>query len=412
MTATDAPALQLNAAPSGISYKVLTAWRGPPANRGQLVAELADATARKLHFDLYGPATAQVEMNGRSPQVAGIQELSQDLVVHRWNPVLARYECFFRGPIGHTADTLDASSHKVNIQAADYRALLTSRTILRTARTYSATDQAGIFQDIINTYTQGQPDPYDLGLWWVGPVDPTGQPIASTGVVRDRSYTATEVVGTVLDNLGACINGFDWSADPVDPYGAQISGAARCANVRLWYPRRGTTVPFVAEYGATVARLTRTVDSTGFANGVTNTGSGTPPMVANSYGDVFTNPQLHAEGMWPETISNPTVVVQATLQQQADGRLALDSILIPSYSLVLMPNVWFRQYDCWLGDTIEIRIASGRLNVDTQARIITVDIDIDNDGNEQVTLTVARVTPTLASVLGNYTTQLQALSRR
>jgi hypothetical protein len=238
---------------------------------------------------------------------------------------------------------------------------------------------------------------------------------ATTGVVRDRTYTGAFKAGELITQLAAVINGFDWGMEPVDPATGSPGSAAPAASARIWYPRRGVTKAFIAEWGVSVASLSRTTDSATFANWVRmdgkNDGSGNPIFVT-SRGDAYTNPQLHPEGVWMEGSSSPDISIITTLQQQADGQLALDSILTPSYSLVLTPDAWRQRADCWLGDTIEVRVKSGRLAVDTQVRLIQVAFDIDDDGNEKLSLTVARAAPSLAQLFADQRTQLDALSRR
>jgi hypothetical protein len=216
----------------------------------------------------------------------------------------------------------------------------------------------------------------------------------------------------MIDQLAAVINGFDWGCEPTNP--GQGVGGYPCQPY-VWFPNRGVAKTFTAEYGSTLSHLTRTVDSTTFANWVRNDGqpaSGGAALWVSSAGDVVTNPQLHAEGLWPEGISNPSTTNTTTLQQQSDGRLGLDSILTPSYALTLVPNAWQAKSDAWLGDTIGVRVVSGRLNVNTTARIIQVDITVDDEMVETVTPTVARAVATLGDVLSDTQSQLDALSRR
>jgi hypothetical protein len=380
-----------------------------------MVGELANLRSLRLHFDLYGPATAACVLDGRSPGAASLQELSQDLCLYRWNPAVGAYQILFRGPIGHTQDTVSETTHTVNVQAADYRALIARRP-LGGAMTFSQADQfsiaAGLLQGAPGFADPTQP-PYDQGYDLPVLTNPDGSSLASTGVLRDRTYTGAEKAGDRLDNLAAVINGFDWGAEPWDAINATPD--LRAAKTQVWYPQRGVTKTFVADYGGTVASLSRTVDSTAFANWVRNDGTPNPDgtaLFAVAAGDAVTNPQLHPEGWWPEQVSNASTSNPATLAQQAGGQLAVDSILLPSYALTLVPGAWTWKTDCWLGDTVTVRVRSGRLNVDTTARIIQLDVTVDDNGVETVALTVARSVTTLADLLVGQRSELDALSRR
>jgi hypothetical protein len=396
-------------------WRVSTCWRGPSAIRSQMVTELSDARARKFHADLNGPATAEIVIDGRSPQCAGIQELSQDLVLNRFNRRTNFYECWFRGPIGRSEDTISETVHTVNVAASDYRAML-GRRIMNGPTNYMQQDQALIFQGFVGNLLSSSFGPFTLGLLWRGVYNPDGTYLgATTGVLRDRSYTGAEKTLDMLDNLSQVINGFDWGIEPYDPTNTADPLPYPSGSLYLWYPQRGIVRSFVAEYGATVSNLTRTVNSTDFANWVRNDGQNNAdgtPMFANSLGDAVTNPQLHPEGVWQEGISHSDVNQQATLQQQADGELARTSILQPSYTLSLVPGAWLTKSDCWLGDSIELRVVSGRLAVDTTIRILQVDIDIDDNGVERVALTVGRPAVSLSTVIGDQQARLDALSRR
>jgi len=397
--------------PDGRWWRIQTTRRGPPAQRGELVTELGDARARKIHFDLFGAASAECVIDGRSPQCATIAELSQDLVLYRWNPYKnypnsGAYDLLFRGPIGRTQDTVSETVHTVNISAVDYRGFLHDRLPVGVNVTWTSTDQATMVRYLVQPYGYGSASgAYDIGY--------TVGNIGATGVLRDRTYSGAQMIGSAIDDLAACINGFEWSVEPYDP-AVYHGNVTQVADVRVWYPTRGGTPPFVAEYGATVSSLTRTVNSQTFANWILQFGAnvGNLPMVSSALGDVVNNPQLHPEGLWPETVSSPDVSVQATLDQQAQGRLALDSVLQPSYTVVLTPGVWTQKSDCWLGDTITLRVKSGRLAVDTAIRIIGIDFDVDDAGIDRISLTVGRPDPNIAARLGKVETRLDALGRR
>jgi hypothetical protein len=400
----------LIAPPDGRMWKFSLVWRGPPAQRGQGVGEFTQVRARKLHLDLYGPATAEFVVDGRSSDATLIQEMYHDLIVQRFDPYPTNggWTVLFRGPFARSEDTISATTHTVNFAAADYRAML-NRCVTNVAKTYSQVLQESIFADLVGNFSNLKPPPFDLGAAVTRLWNPDGTSLGSTGVRRDRTYTGAEKTGDMLTNLSQVINGFDFE---LTPWG---TGYDRTFTPTIWYPQRGVTKSFVAEYGATVESLTRTVNSTDFANWVrfdgTNSAPGTP-VYAISPGDVMVNPGLHAEGLWMAQQSAADVSVSTTLQQQSDGYLALHSQIIPSYTLQLVPGAWNGQRDCWLGDTIELRIKSGRLNVDTSIRIVGIDFDINDEGQERIALIVGRSDVDFTDVMAGQRNRLDALSRR
>lgn len=407
------PKAGLKAPIDGRMWRVITSWRVPP-NRNIMLGEFTNARSRKLHFDLFGPATAECSVDGRTQQASTLQELSQDLSFYRFNPVTGAYDCWFTGPIGRTLDTLSETVHTISVNATDYRAML-GRSIKNVGHTYTQTDQAAIVSDLVYPFRTAATMPWDQGIVYYGATAPDGGTLPTpnaTGVLRDRTYVGNEKIGKVIDDLAACINGFDWGCEPI----SGTSNPPSSTYLRIWYPQRGVVKTFVAEYGVNVSSLTRSVDSTDFANWDRFDGQpaadGTPVFAIGQPTDVITNPGGHPEGFWQDQQSAADVSVDTTLQQQADGYLAYHSRLVPSYTIKLIPGAWVSKADCWLGDTIELRIKSGRLNVDTAIRILGVDVDINDNGQETISLIVGRSDVTFGDVIADQQHRLDALSRR
>jgi hypothetical protein len=277
------------------------------------------------------------------------------------------------------------------------------------AQSFTAALQESIVKAIVHPVPDYSP-PYNLGLYYLGFYQPDSSApiVGNTGTTRTIAYAGTEQMAAEIDKLATMAGGFDWGCEPPGP----SDPASVAAIFYCWYPQRGVSQPFIAEYGTNVTSVKRTVDSTGFANWVQYTGtSGTAAQVAS--GDVVTNPQLHAEGLWQATKSDANVSDTSLLLAEAQYDLGQESILTPSYTLTLAPGAWAgKVLTCWLGDTIRVRVQSGRLSVDINVRIVQVDITIDDAGNETIALTVARPPQTLAGVLGAQTQNLYQLNRR
>jgi hypothetical protein len=47
--------------------------------------------------------------------------------------------------------------------------------------------------------------------------------------------------------------------------------------------------------------------------------------------------------------------------------------------------------DVWLGDTVNVQVRSGRLNVNDQLRVVEMDFALDADNLEILTLTVGAI---------------------
>jgi hypothetical protein len=205
------------------------------------------------------------------------------------------------------------------------------------------------------------------------------------------------------------VNGFDYDVLP--------SAVDDHDNLRVFYPAQGVTRTGIAlQYGSTVATVTRTVDSSAYANYVRVLGNNT---------NANPTPQLYAEdwvasahaitptpvGLWMLADDATSVTVQSALNDKATGDLSLDAVLIPHYTLGLAPDAY-----TWgnprMGDTVPLIIQSGRLNVNTAVRVLGITYQIGDDGQEDVTLTVARPQPNFRKLLGQAARDVRDLALR
>jgi hypothetical protein len=82
------------------------------------------------------------------------------------------------------------------------------------------------------------------------------------------------------------------------------------------------------------------------------------------------------------------------------------------YTVRLKRGGWQGPDHIWLGDTVRLIIPSGRLDVDTTARVHEVAIDIDEDGGETVTLTLGGKRPDFRRWPSAIERRLKNLERR
>ena len=404
-------------------------WRFLLADRfpnTAVVADLEGARSRSLHFDLNAPSTCQFTVDGRVPGLKEMTELEQDIAAYRWTG--HSWQCMFRGPIGNTEDQLTGTSHTTNINAADYRAMLGRRLNGTINLTYTNIDQAQIVSNLVQVamsppggWPHGNPAgaPFDIGLrghadgsGWAQLLGPEGLPLATTGQIRTRTYTGGETIGSLLDNLSNVLGGFEYAVLPFDPITTRWSGQPT-----VWYDHRGIVqTNWVAEYGSTIRSCTRSVQTSDFGNlirytGQADTQGNSPPAVYATVDDVWQTPAAHPEGFWEVNVSAPDVSLTATLSEQAQGALDDASLIQPSYTLNVAAGTWTGPLDCWLGDTITLKIKSGRLDVNTQIRILAVDVTISDEGTEAISLTVGRPAVTLKTLFTNAHRRLDQLER-
>jgi hypothetical protein len=335
-----------------------------PASGGHDVS-VTQARSRSVTFRLSDPHEAGFDIDANTPAGMYVQELSTDLHCIRDGQIL------YRGRVGPTADDGDEkSADTVNVKTSDYRELLKRR------RLYSG--------DII-TFTQNGQD----NIAWVlvnnTQVRAGGDLGISKGVgfggdnqwYRDRTYILGDSIGEKIQELSEVDQGFEWSIDPVD---------ASSLHMNLYHPRRGTNKGVVLEYGGLIRAYHRETNPGDYANQIRVTGDTsvlTAAGVTRVAADIATRP----EGIWDGIYGND-IQTSAALNDRADWQLANSQLIPVSYSLTFKPGGWDGPDHVWLGDTVEVVIKSGRLNVDAFYRVHEIAITLDDNGNESVVMSL------------------------
>jgi len=387
----------------------------PPTWDRTIVAELVSAQGRRLTQVANTAAQFDFSLDGRSPECVTLAELGQDVYVWRWDDTTGADVCVFRGVVDHSQDTVTEDGHTVAVTAHDYLGVLARRFIRpATQQVFVNADQDTLAASILNYGNGGANTDLDPGSWiplQTSPVNPDGSPRGLSGQLLTRTYQGGQPLGTALSDLSllAPPNGFDYDVQP-----GAVAGLGRDA-LRVFYPNQGVArTDVVLEYGANVANLQRTVDSTAYSNYVRvlgNNNSSDPTVaqvIAEASNADAANPTV---GLWPLSDNASSVSVPATLAQHAAGDLNEYGTLTPTYVLGLTPG-WYVWGYPRMGDTVQLIVRSGRLNVNTSVRVVGVTFDVGDDGQEDVTLTVGRPLTTLAKLLHDTTTDIGDLVRR
>lgn len=347
-----------------------TPWHflyGPPQPTGGWTGEFVQAQSRTLTMRS-GPTNyhqADLNINGRDPVASDFTELENDI------QVLYGDQLLFAGRIVPTQDTLDASQHRVTVTALDYREVL-RRRYMASPLSFTGQDVGAIAYDMIQT-VQGYPSG-DLGI-----VQGIG---AVTGTDQTYTTAAGDYCGQDIDTVAQMTPGqFDWDITPYGP-----------ADLRLdvFVNGRGTDRGVILEYGgALVSSMTRVVDPSTYADAVYVTGDSSVSLTPQN----LVAAGIGAQGRWDSVIGT-TLLTSQSLVAYAQYALANAEYLAPTYTVVLHPGVWSALgglHWIWLGDTVTLRIQSGRLNVDDPLPVSEIDFDISPDGLETVTLTLGPV---------------------
>jgi hypothetical protein len=383
----------------------------PATLASTIIAELTDARARQLVQAWNTPATLTFTLDGHAPAAALIAELQHDVVAWRWDDQTGQEIAVFRGPVTQSQDTLDEQSHAVAYTCHDYVAML-QRRILTATYTVTGRDQDLIAGDLLGlassatTSAGASLSPASYLPMGLESVAPGGALRGLSGQLRDRTYYGSQNVGQAVDDLAKVLGGFDYDVQP--------SAVDASDSLRVFYPAQGVTRADVAlQYGSTVAALTRSVDSAAYANYVRCLGNNSS---ANP------TPQLYGEaaaagaatttaGLWMLADDAANVTVAATLTEKAQGDINLDAVLVPAYTLTLAPGAYTWGHPN-MGDTVPLIVQSGRLNVNSNVRVLGIAYLIGDDGQEDVTLTVARPPTQLVDLLTKSDQSVKALAQR
>jgi hypothetical protein len=348
-------------------------WRilyGPPQPVGGATAEIIQAQNKQIILRTEPDQNHEVsfDIDGRDPAAAGIVELQTDLTV------MFGARIVFTGRIVPTQDTLDASSHRVQVTAYDYREVLRRRAVLPgDTLSWTNKEQATIAWNMIQA-TQARPGG-QLGI-----AQGAGQ---TTGVKR-TAYTATvgDYIGDDITTLAQLDNGFEWQITPYGPADLRFD---------VFYPRQGTDRGVVLSYGdSRISSITRTVDPSTFADCVYVTSSGGSGSLSAQHveaPDIAGRP----EQRWDSVVGTQDNTL-ATLTDHAQGLLNQLQVVTPSYAIQFYPGAWDGPDWLWLGDPVTVRIDSGRLQVnDAGLRVVEMAFALSADNVETLTLTVGAI---------------------
>jgi hypothetical protein len=96
------------------------------------------------------------------------------------------------------------------------------------------------------------------------------------------------------------------------------------------------------------------------------------------------------EQRWDATIGTQDQT-QDTLNADAAGLLQSMQVVVPAYEVILHPGAWDGPDWLFLGDTVTLRIDSGRLQVNEKLRVVEMAFAISADNVETLTLTIGAI---------------------
>lgn len=277
----------------------------------------------------------------------------------------------------------DYNDGRLTIEAAELWSYFHRRR-LGTTKTYSATDQLDIVRDLID-YAQSQPGG-DIRIDVV---------TTDSGVVRDRTYYGYErqVIGTLVEQLAAVNDGFDFSIDVAWTPGGELG-----ATLNFGYPQRGrraTVTGIVFEPGRNIGSYRWPEDASRQANVIVGVGAGE--------GDAMLGVTVEAGSVldigYPrltDVISHKDVRVLSTLTGHANAALSARRFPIVNPTMIDVQvdsdpplGSWIMGDECrFRVDVDDERFPDG---LDRRLRIVADEVTVADEGVETVTITCGEV---------------------
>lgn len=358
-------------------------------------SDLTAATGKKVSIYLDQPHEISFSMNGQHPEAQLVEELMSDVVASFDDGTSTGQQKLVRARVGPSGDNGDETQVTCNFRALSYRDLL-NRRILYTNKSYAALYSGGlegIGWDLITAAMA--PDGGNLGITR----GITGSTSASGSANPAIDLEAGMVVGEQIAKAFEETTGYDFDITADLVWQTYI-------RPRRIVPPAGSVVlstfggRFLLDYGGSVASYQRTVDPSDYANAVRVTG-GTPQVPPGGYvipnqtaqaaglteSGSYPNGQLR-QGRWDKQFSDTDIFSSARALQRAQELVADSQVITPTYTLTLKPGMWHGPADMWVGDECPVVIKHGRLNVDTVGLVTSLQVDIDENGGDTVTVTV------------------------
>lgn len=253
------------------------------------------------------------------------------------------------------------------------------RRTIRADATFTATDQLSIVSSILST-AHATANPLGLNV----SLNPS-----TSGITRTTSFLGRDrkPVGEAIEQLAEMDDGFDFNTRAV--WDTTTSPPVPDVTLDVWYPQAGSVTSIVWEHGHDVllepvevdaSKLATTVDAIGG-----DAGAGTIIQTATDSSGTF--PYL--EG----TVSITDETNTTTLSAAASGELArLQSPPRTTTAQILDSNRW--PLGSWnLGDQVWISCRDTGVDVDGYWRVTAWDCDVNPNGIDTITVTLAEGLP-------------------
>lgn len=362
--------------------------------QGVQIGEVGNASARKLDLPLMNTPSASFTIP-LYHNLANTILTNECLVkVYRKDPNTGANTLAFNGPVVSIEESGDAIQQTIVVNAAGPFWRLGKRLIpgstSRTVGLVFTGDLGSIAQTIVTSCNA-------IGFTGIWP----GSLTASINGTADYGTGSFKVAATAIAELAQGVSSFEYDIQPTEPVNRAAAfpqiGLLNCA------PTIGSTKPDVIfEYGtskANIATYSHQVTRDGLLTRAYISVSGWPdsmnldPTTHNPVHDLIqrdATTEIGTRGLFEEVVDDGGVTDDTLRTQIADYHLSIRKQPREIVTFVPVLNARpspFTDYN--IGDLIRARaVVSGNVRFDANFRVYGINFDIDDQGNETVTLTL------------------------
>lgn len=345
-------------------------WQFITQNRnGSQLADLVGIRDRRLLFQLGQPGVVSASLRVNDPRarrdsVGGLQTGVHELKVYRDGVPQETVYALTKTDVTGSVDTMTLGLEWQGIATYLQDGLVYPQSPVSTA--YSSTTLPWTWINAFQSRTGGS-----FGF--------TQGSVTGTAPTRQKSITQEASLFESIHELATTGNGFDWNIDTNRSY-------------REWHSQRGSDTGIVLEPGVNVSSWSYT-ENTGPGEIVTDVIVNGPPGTQRVTASDSTARTLYgrreaALSMFADYEASGVTTGQ--LQAQADSAIAgrIAPIVIPQIQLVKdHPSIPWGSY--WLGDLVVFRVRVSSYDFINQPyRIVQIDVALDDNDNETITLGV------------------------
>ena len=371
----------------------LIALDTPAAGSGQRT-ELSMASGRSMEFSLDSTDTLSFSLPGRHWQTTVIEPLTTDILVYRDDYCAQRFR------VTGMDINKESESLKCSFTAVSYRELMNAWMFLPNhTRRFLDLEQTDIAWTILNE-SQVLPKGgigMTRGTYPFVPVNRTLDGDWEATTPDPYYYEVGKRKGDAVQDIAAMVSGFEWDIEPDRTSSATERTGMKFNTWNTGLRQQHTPrCPFVLDDGGNITSWSRQSAPSEFANvihalGHYPEGVGTaddPPPFAWAPPDM--NPGGAApEGRWERSVSTDAMS-QDGIDAAAASELERSLAYQPAWSVRLAKGRWQGPPEMWIGDTCRLIVNDGPIDVDADARVVTLKIDVTDDGSEDIGIDLDR----------------------